>query len=147
MLRLAAPAVAATVLLSAVFAAQQTNDKKPKTPESLHKKLEGTWVKTDGDVKITFHIKKHFLRCIMEGGDKKLTAEADYGITKDGVVFGRVNKVDKSNTNDGPSEGTLFSFCAAVTDGTLTISDLNAPGNGEAKRLIEGDYKNVPKKK
>jgi hypothetical protein len=147
MIRLAVAAMAATLLLGIAFAAQDTPEKKPKKNDTLHKKLEATWSKSEGDVKVTFQIKKHVLRCIMEKGDEKLTCDADYGLTKDGYVFGRLNKIEKSNTDQGPNVGELFSFRAAVTEGTLTISDLTAPGNGDARKLIEGDYKKVPGKK
>jgi hypothetical protein len=141
MIRLAAAATAAAVIFAIAGTAQDDNTKKTKKTETLHKQMEGTWTRTEGEAKITFQIKKHFLRCTLEGGDKKITAEADYGLTKDGIVFGRVSKVEKANTDDGPTAGVLFSFQAAIKDGMLTVSELNAPGNGEAKRLVEGDYK------
>jgi hypothetical protein len=148
MLRLATSAVAAALLLGFVLSAPEASAKKSKKkPESAHKKLEGIWTKTSGDVKVVFQFKKHALRCTLADGDKKISADADYGMTKDGVVFGRVGNVEKTGTENGPAEGMLFSFRTVVKDGTLTISDLTGPGGDEAKQIVEGDYKGGAGKK
>jgi hypothetical protein len=136
MIRLAAPAVA-LALLTGILLSAQDNGTKKKGPT----RPDGTWTRSEGGVKVTFEFKKHYLTCSLAEGDKKIKCTADYGVTKDGVLFGRIRKVEKKGFEEGPKEGVLFSFRFALKDGTMTISDLNAPGNGDAKRIVEGDYK------
>ena len=69
-----------------------------------------------------------------------IKAEGDYGITKDGRIFGILNKVTKSG-GDGPNEGDLFSFKVKVSDNKLTIDDLRGTkDSSEAQQLVQGDY-------
>jgi hypothetical protein len=104
------------------------------------KKPVGTWTKTEGDLTITFVIKKDGMDVSLKGGDRKIAVTADYGLSKDGVLFARISKITKENA-DGPDEGDLFSFRYKVEKDKLVISDLNSPKTSdEAKKLVEGDY-------
>ena len=63
---------------------------------------------------------------------------ADYGLSKDGVLFARISQDQKENVDGGPEEGDLFSFRYKVEKDKLVISDLTAPkterGGQEARR-------------
>lgn len=107
----------------------------------------GTWVKDLGDAKVTFQLKADALHCIIAGGGITLTIDADYGVAKDGVIFGRISRVDRQGTDVGPTVGELFSFKYAVKKDVMTISDLKGASAGEARTLIEGDYKGAKKGK
>lgn len=105
------------------------------------KKPMGTWTKKEGDFMVTFQIKADGMHVTLKGeGDRKIDVDADYGVTKDGVLFGRVNKCKKEGA-EGPEEGDLFSFRFKVEKDKMTISDLTAHKiSDEAKKLVEGDY-------
>jgi hypothetical protein len=123
------------ILLATTGAAQEKTVKKPL----------GIWIKDQGDAKVTFDLKAEQLYCIISGGGITLTIEADYGVSKDGVVFGRISRVDRQGTDVGPSVGELFSFKYALKKDVMTISELAGASAGEARALIEGDYKSKPK--
>jgi hypothetical protein len=78
-----------------------------------------------------------------DGG--KVVVYSDYGVTKDGVVFGICTKAVKDGI-DGPSPGELFSFHIVAHKEKLTLSELKL-GDDKAKSLIEGEYKLAPEKK
>ncbi len=106
------------------------------------KKPVGTWTRSAGDAKVTFAIKADGLRITIARGEAKIEADADYGVSKDGTLFGRLNKVTKSGIEGGPSEGDLFSFSTKVEKDKMTIGDLKSSGgvNDDARQLVEGDY-------
>jgi hypothetical protein len=148
MLRLAASTVAAALVLAAALAAQEGAAEKKETGKKKHGATRpvGTWTRGEGGTKVVFEIKKHSLRFRFNEGGKSLTADADYGVTKDGVLFGRISKIEKNGLDNAPPAGTLFSFRFALKDGTLTISELQ-PGEGDARQAVEGEYKGGPAKK
>ena len=113
----------------------------PATAADEVKKPVGTWTKKEGNITITFQIKDGGMHVALKGeGDQKFDVDADYGVTKDGVLFGRVNKVEKSG-GAGPEEGELFSFRFKVEKDKFTLSDLTGTKVDEgAKKVIEGDY-------
>jgi hypothetical protein len=126
--------VTAAVAVCLVCAAPLGAADKAKTPL-------GTWTKTEGDFTVTFVIKKDGLDVTLKGGDRKIAVTADYGMSKDGVLFARINKITKENLDGGPEEGDLFSFRYKVEKDKLVISDLMAPKtNDESRKLVEGDY-------
>jgi hypothetical protein len=105
------------------------------------KKPVGTWAKTEGDLTVTFVIKQDGLEVTLKGGDRKIAVTADYGLSKDGVLFARVSKITRENLDGGPDEGELFSFRYKLEKDKLVISDLMAPKTtDEARKLVEGDY-------
>jgi hypothetical protein len=114
----------------------------PLAAADAAKKPVGTWTRTEGDVSVTFDIKKDgALQVTLKGGDRKIDVTADYGLSKDGVLFARISKIKKENIDGGPDEGDLFSFRYKVEKDKLVISDLNSPKTSdEAKKLVEGDY-------
>ncbi len=105
------------------------------------KKPVGTWTKSDGERTVTFQFKADAMHVVLKAGeDQKIEVDADYGVTKDGIVFGRIGKVTKPG-NDGPDEGDLFSFRFKVEKDKFVLSDLTGSKiNEDAKRLVEGDY-------
>jgi hypothetical protein len=106
------------------------------------KKPVGTWTRTQGEATVTFDIKADGLTVTLAGGaDRSIEVVADYGLSKDGVLFGRVSKATKKGVDGGPEEGDLFSFRFKAEKDKFTISDLNSPKtNDEARKLVEGEY-------
>ena len=136
MLRTAMGTLVVVALLGTTLPAQEKTVKKPV----------GTWIKDVGDAKVTFQFKADQLHCVIAGGGITLTVEADYGVSKDGVIFGRISRVDRQGTDVGPTVGELFSFKYALKKDVLTLADLKGASAGEARTLIEGDYKGEVKK-
>jgi hypothetical protein len=124
-------ALAVAVVCAAPLAAAETA-----------KKPVGTWTKKEGDTTITFVIKADGMTVALKGeGDRKIEVAADYGISKDGVLFARISKIKKEGVDGGPEEGDLFSFRYKVEKDKLVLSDLMSPKTSdEAKKLVEGDY-------
>ncbi len=123
--------------LLALLAGLATADKG----EAARKPL-GTWAKTSDNVTITFEIKPDLMRCTVTQGDNTVEVDADYGVSKDGVLFGRVSKVKKSSDGSGASEGDLFSFHYKVDKDKLMLTDLKmSMENSEVKEAVEGEYK------
>jgi hypothetical protein len=90
---------------------------------------------------IKFDFKEKGFTVTLSEGSNSIEAAADYGITKDGVVFGIITSVKKTGTDAGPSEGDLFSFKVSVDKGKLTLSDLNGTKVSDgARQLVEGEY-------
>jgi hypothetical protein len=114
----------------------------PLAAADAAKKPLGTWTRTAGDATVSFHFKADGLTVVLKGeGDRKIEALADYGVSKDGVVFGRISKVTRTGIEGGPEEGDLFSFRLKVEKDKATLSDLGGTHvNEDAKRLVEGDY-------
>ncbi len=49
---------------------------------------------------------------------------ADYALSRDGYLFGRIFKVNRKGIDEGPTAGELFSFSYAVKDKRLSITEL-----------------------
>lgn len=115
--------------------------------EAKSKKPLGSWERKAGDKTIQFHFKNDALSVVLKEGGNGLQVDSDYGVTKDGVVYGIVTGVKKDGVDGGPQEGHLFSFRVAVDKDTLTIKEINGSEkpSEEAKQLIEGEYKKVGK--
>jgi hypothetical protein len=104
------------------------------------KKPIGVWTKSINDQKITFDFKEDGMVVTLVINGDTIKGEGDYGITKDGRVFGILNKVTKPG-NDGPSDGDLFSFKVTIKDKKLTIDDLKGTKEStEAQQLVHGEY-------
>src|SRR5262245_55346951 len=96
-----AAAVAFAFTATATAGGQKADVKKPL----------GTWTRTCDDVQVTFDIKPDGMRILLKNAaDNSITVVADYGVSQDGVLFGRMSKVEKKGIEGGPSEGDLFSF-------------------------------------
>jgi hypothetical protein len=108
------------------------------------KKPLGSWKRKAGDFTVTFTVKDDAIRCVVVNGDNVIDVQSDYAVTKDGILFGRMSKVTKKGTNDGPSDGDLFSFQFKVDKDTLTVSDFKSTNDStDAKQLLQGDYEKV----
>jgi hypothetical protein len=123
-------ALAASIVLPAAAA-----DKEPARAKPL-----GAWERGAGDAKVTFTFTADTLKAVVATGGATVTVDADYGVTKDGTLFGLVTKVVREGTNDGPSENDLFRFRFTVDKDKLTLKDLH-PANDDVKAILEGDYK------
>ena len=100
----------------------------------------GIWKRSAGDNSITFTIKGDTLHVVVKAGGNTTEVDADYGVSKDEVLFARINQSKKEG--DGPSEGDLFSFRFRVENDTLTVSELKTHNDSaEAKELVQGEYK------
>jgi hypothetical protein len=128
--------VALVMLLLLAHAAPAAGEK-----DAHKKKLAGTWKRSLGENSITFTFKGNTLHALVKTTEQTLHVDADYGISKDGVLFGRISKANKEGDDGGPSEGDLFSFRFRIEGNTLTLSDLKTPQeNDEAKELLQGEY-------
>jgi hypothetical protein len=105
-------------------------------------KPAGKWKKTVGDNSVTFDFKSDRLEITVLLGGNTIEMINDYAVAKDGTIYGRAHKVTKKGTEDGPSEGDLFSFKASIAKDTMTLSDLKSStgDSGDAKALVEGEY-------
>ncbi|HLJ97072.1 MAG TPA: hypothetical protein VKU02_28165 [Gemmataceae bacterium] len=127
--------VTLTILLVTVGGAAGADEKDAAKSKPL-----GIWKRSLGDHSITFAIRPDTLQVVVKSGGNTLQLEADYGVSKDGVLFARVSKVVKDV--EGPSEGDLFSLRFKVHNDTLTVSELKSPHEGDgAKELVEGEYR------
>jgi hypothetical protein len=127
--------VALAMVLLLVGAAPGADEK-----EASKKKPVGTWKRTAGDNSITFTIKADTLHVVVKTGGDSKEIDADYGVSKDGVLFARINRT--KNDGDGPSEGDLFSFRFTLDNDRLTLSELKTPqDSAQAKELVHGEYR------
>ena len=131
MLRSTAFAVALALVCAVPLSAGDTKAKKPL----------GTWTKTVGDIDVTFRFEADTLKCTLSGMGVVIDIDADYGISKDGHIFGRITKVERKGACIGPKVGDLFVFRIQTKENTLTISNLGPSEDADAKAIIEGDYK------
>jgi hypothetical protein len=111
----------------------------PVLGDDMAPKPVGTWVRKGGEASVTFKIKPDgTLSLGMRHERGVLDLTADYGVTRDNVLFGRVSK----GPGRGESEGLLFSFKFKAENDKLTLSELTT-GKGpleEVKKLVEGEY-------
>jgi hypothetical protein len=119
--------------------------------EDKVKKPIGTWVRENGDNKITFVIKNDKLNATLHTGNGDLVLETSYEVDKESVLKAKITKIDKNELGAQVEEGNTFTFKFKIADGTMTISDLkdkdgNDPGDGP-RSLVEGDYKKEKDKK
>ena len=122
-------------LLIATPAALPAEKEEPASRRPL-----GTWVREAKDTTVTVTFKGDAFTFKVEGGGGTVTAHGNYGVTKDGTVFGILTRVDKSG--GGPDKGDLFSFRVKIDKGTLTVSDLNGTNvTDEARAVVQGEYK------
>lgn len=105
----------------------------------------GTWSRTVDQFSITFDIQADGMKILLKAEGNSLTAHADYGVSKDGVLFARMHKIEKMGIDEGPAEGDLFSFKFTVKGDELTVDDLQGKANDEARRLVHGVYKKAKK--
>jgi hypothetical protein len=132
MRKCAVVAVAVVGLALTAFAAED---------KAAPKKPMGAWKHTAGDNTVTFHFGENTVRTVVDANGNTIEVESDYGMSKDGVIFGRIAKVTKKGTDEGPAEGELFSLKIAIDKDTLTVSDFKSSNDREeVKQLINGDY-------
>jgi hypothetical protein len=128
--------VALAALLALAAGTAPGDDKKADKAKST--KPTGTWVRDlGGENKVTFEIKGDSLKVLVATGGEKIEAEAAYGVTSTGTLFGIITK---KASDAGPPEGEMFNFKFKLADNVMTVSDLH-PDNAEAKQLVEGEYK------
>jgi hypothetical protein len=132
-------------LVLAVLAAPALADDKDKAKKPL-----GTWVREVGDNKVTIVLKADNMIFKMVAGGNELSVAAKYEL-KDGELKGTITKVEKNEIGAQIEDGHKFSFKIKAEDATLTLSELKGndgtPLEGEAKNLIEGEYKKEKEKK
>ena len=127
-------ATLAVVLVGSAVADDKKDAKKDAKPT-------GTWVKGDGDNKITFEFKGEQLLITVAIGGNEIKAESAYGVTKDKVVFGYMTKVEPGG-DQGPQVGDLFSFKFETKGDAAELSELKGTHvNDGAKQAVEGEYK------
>jgi hypothetical protein len=124
---------AAALLCAAPLAAQDKTG--PAAPA-------GSWVREMDGVTVRFTFTGGHMKCAIEAGGVNIDVDADVAVSKDGVLFGRVTKVERKGLEVGPAAGDLFSFRYVMKGKTVTIDDLRGTGGAaEGRALVEGEYK------
>ena len=106
--------------------------------EPVSKKILGTWSRTKDDAKFQFKFTADTVTFMADGPLGKLELDGDYGITKEGSVYGRIRKVREGA---GPTAGELFGFTVGVKGEVLTISDWRGSGGVALATFLQGEYK------
>lgn len=104
-------------------------------------KLEGSFSRSIGEGDVTLDFSGGLLKIVINTSGAELTSTSDYGVTKDGVLFGVMTKVDAKGIDNPPEVGFPFSFKVERKDDELTVSELRGTDSDVAKRLMEGKYK------
>jgi hypothetical protein len=135
------PAVLAAATLLALTAPTHAQTER-------NQKLLGTWTRHSDGCKVKLDIKPEVLRCtvtIAEG--YAITVEADYVVSKDGVLLGIVRgpktpKAAKKDDDDDPLSKRLFYLQLSADEKSLLVSNLNYGDNGDdkTKEVLEGKY-------
>lgn len=129
-------AMGLVVVLPALVAAEDKPAAKPA----------GTYTREAGERKVSFTFKADTVVIQVDTGTEKITIDAAYGVTKDGLLFAAITKVDRTGDGGGPTKDDLFGFKYEVSKGGLTISDLKGTHvNEDSKKLVEGEYKKAEK--
>jgi hypothetical protein len=140
MLRYAAATLAAVVIVS-TLAAEEKKDNKPV----------GIWTREVDEAKLKIEFKKDKLVFSMKNNEGTISVEATYEVDKDGLLKGKVTKVEKKGIDGGPDEGDTFSFKFKTKGDKSTLSELKDKDgkdvNPATKQLIEGEYKKQKKDK
>ena len=109
--------------------------------EKVTKKPLGTWVRESNGNKFVFAIKAESMTITVTTAEGSLTAEASYGVTSDGTLFGILTKVEKKGVENGPQKGDLFGFDFSANKKELTISNLKGTRTSDdAAKATEGVY-------
>jgi hypothetical protein len=130
--------LAVAVLLAAAAAAPAEEAQKPL----------GTWVRHIEGHKVNFDVKPDTVRCTITEGGYAISVDADYIVSKDGVLLGiiRTRGADKK-AEENELDKRLFYCRFAVEKNALVISDLNVGGDKDkVKELVEGRYKKLAEK-
>jgi hypothetical protein len=133
------PAVLAVLLAMTAFAPAQSE---------RNLRFLGTWTRHADGCKVKLDVKPETLRCtitIEEG--YAISVEADYVVSKDGVLLGilhgpRNGKAAKGDKDDDPLAHRLFYFRVSADEKSLVIDNLNydSSGDDKVKEVLEGKY-------
>jgi hypothetical protein len=106
----------------------------------------GKWerrVTDGGTVTMTFEANRAHI-CVEERSGKKVTIHADYGVTKDNVIFGVVTSVEAPDDDKAiDMMDTPFSMQARVDEGALILRLVRDKDRTELNDLAPGRYKRV----
>ena len=129
------PVRAASILCCLVLVSASFAEEKPT------KKPLGTWVRESDEHKIVFAIKTETLTIHLTTPNGRVVAEASYGVTSDGTLFGILTKVETKGIENGPQKGDLFGFDFSANKTELTLSNLKGTRTSEgAAKTVEGVY-------
>ncbi len=133
MTRIVCAAVTAVLVLAAPLLSGEQTAKKPL----------GTWSRTKDDATHRFTFAENGVHFLGESNFGKLELDADYAVTKDGHLYGRIRKVIEGA---GPKAGELYGFKFKLKGDTLTISDWQGTGGAALGQFLQGEYKKVDTK-
>jgi hypothetical protein len=114
-------------------------------------KLQGTWVRRDEGCKVRLEVRPASLRCTvtMEEG-VAMTVDADYVISKDGILVGILRApLDPNPADTDGVNRRLFHFQFTAEDRSLTVKDLHykdSQDGDKMKELLQGKYHKVETK-
>jgi hypothetical protein len=131
------------LVIGLLFAAPLARAEDKAKAKARVQKPIGAWTREANGTTVTFDIKEDGMTIHVKNDEgKTITAEAEYAVTKGGVLFGTITKVTKEGIDAPTEKGDLFSVAISVKGKELTVSDLKGThANEEASKLIEGVYK------
>jgi hypothetical protein len=108
--------------------------------------LEGIWVfGPDDSPDAELRLKGGKLSWLIQYPKRGSTVriEAEHGVTRDGVLYGIIMRVDygAADVRQLPDEDDTFSFRFRVDDRVLIIKDLRGKGFDDLKKVAQGRYK------
>ncbi|HJT77664.1 MAG TPA: hypothetical protein VJ739_10730, partial [Gemmataceae bacterium] len=114
-----------------------------RAAEPPNAKLLGTWTHHRGAYRVRLEIKPDRLHCTIAGPDGITFAlDADYVVSKDGVVLGiiRARGAGKKDDEDALQD-RLFYFRVTARERTLVVSQLSCGDEDDSpKEVLEGTY-------
>lgn len=118
----------------------RTTAATPAAPRPAPAKPIGTWTRDTGDFRITLTFTEHRLtgtgtyESEEDGGPVRLTLDADYSVSPDGVVYGVLTGVDgipvDATADLQPLAGHPFAFRCRAEGGVLGVSEVKFLGSG-----------------
>ena len=121
---------------SALLALSIPSAGSSQNPQPAGNSPIGTWRKTEMPVTLTITAEK----LIWVDGTNRL--EADYGLTKDGMLFGIITKISGQTFVNGPGEDDPFSFRFRADSDDLNVRAIKGVASSNLARMA-GRYTKV----
>jgi hypothetical protein len=115
----------------------------------------GTWTHTatmdDHQVKVKLEVKADTIHCVVRTTEgpavSTLTVDADYIVSRDGLLVGVLPAPRKSDRGDTKDQDRLFLCRFTVEKNTLVVTEVNSGGSDDQlKKVFEGKYHRVSDK-
>jgi hypothetical protein len=101
----------------------------------------GKWERKVGKNQVTLVIEENRLHVTVTG-EKACTMHADYGMTKDQIVYGVITSIEATDEDDSGAEKEMldapFSCRFRLDEGALIVRDLKCGAGGDMKESLWG---------